>query len=73
MVNNFVPEWKRIPFPLIVLCNFVLTPNRTHPATTYGYEQPSPAGHAQVLKKLQPTELTARCEKERTKTLAMLG
>ena len=51
MVNNFVPEWKRIPFPLIALRNFVLTPNRTHPATTYGYKMLSPAGHAQVLKK----------------------
>ena len=51
MVNDFVPEWKHIPFPLTVLHNFVLTPNRTHPATTYGYEQPSPAGHAQALKK----------------------
>ena len=51
MVNNFDPKRKRIPFPLIVLGNFVLTPNRTHPATTYGYAQPSPMGHAQVLKK----------------------
>ena len=59
--------------PLIALCNFVLTPNQTHPAMTYGYEQPSPAGHAQVLKKLQPMELMGRCEKERIKTKAMLG
>ena len=51
MVNNFVLEWKHIPFSLIVLCNFVLTPNQTHPAMTYGYEEPSPAGHAQVHKK----------------------
>ena len=36
--------------PLIALRDFVLTPNRTHPAATYGYEQPSPTGHAQVLK-----------------------
>ena len=27
MVNNFVPERKRIPFPLTVLRNFILTPN----------------------------------------------
>ena len=51
MVNKFVPEQNCIPFPLIALRNFVLTPNRTHPATTYGYAQPSPMGHAQVLKK----------------------
>ena len=51
MVNNFIPERKHFPFPLIVLRNFVLTPNQTHPATTYGYEQPSPAVHAQALKK----------------------
>ena len=73
MVNNFVPERKRFPFPLIVLHNIVLTPNRTHPAMTYGYEQSSPTDHAQVLKKLQPTKLMGRCEKERTKTIAMLG
>ena len=36
--------------PLITLHDFVLTPNRTHPTTTYGYEQSSPTGHAQVLK-----------------------
>ena len=35
--------------PLITLCDSVLTPNRTHPATTYGYKQPSLAGHAQLL------------------------
>ena len=35
---------------MIALRNFVLTPNRTHPAMTYGYEQPSLVGHAQVLK-----------------------
>ena len=51
MVNNFVPEWKHIPFPLTDLRNFVLTPNWMQPATTYGYEQLSPVGHAQVLKK----------------------
>ena len=73
MVNNSVPKQKHFPFLLIVLRNFVLTPNRMRPAMTYGYEQPSPTGHAQVLKKLQPTELTGRCEKERTKTIAMLG
>ena len=59
--------------PLITLRNFVLTPNRTHPATTYGYEQLSPTGHAQVLKQLQPTKLTGRREKERIKTKVMLG
>ena len=37
--------------PLIAIRNFILTPNRTHPTMTYGYEQPSPTGHAQVLKK----------------------
>ena len=51
MVNKFIPEWKHISFPLTVLRNFVLAPNRTHLATTYGYEQPSPTGHAQALKK----------------------
>ena len=35
---------------LITLRDFVLTPNRTHPATTYGYEQPSLTGHVWVLK-----------------------
>ena len=34
----------------ITLRNFVFTPNRAHPATTYDYEQSSLAGHAQVLK-----------------------
>ena len=42
---------KAHSFSLVALRNFVITPNRTHPATTYGYEQPSPTGHAQVLKK----------------------
>ena len=51
MVNNLVPEWKHIPFLLITLRNFVLTPNQTHPTMTYGYEEPSPVGHAQVHKK----------------------
>ena len=36
--------------PLIILHNFVFTPDRAHPAMTYGYEQPSLAGHAHVLK-----------------------
>ena len=36
--------------PLITLRDFVFTPDRAHPAMTYGYEQPSLAGHAQVLK-----------------------
>ena len=73
MVNNFIPEWKHFPFPLIVLRNFVLTPNRTHPTMTYSYEQPSPQAMPRFLKKLQPTELTGRCEKERTKTIATPG
>ena len=67
MVNNFVPEWKRIPFPLIVLRNFVLTPNRTHPATTYGYEQPSPAGHAQALKKATAYGTKGQVQKRKDK------
>ena len=36
--------------PLITLRDSILTPNQTHPATTYSYRQPSPVGHAQVLK-----------------------
>ena len=35
--------------PLITLRDFAFTPDRAHPATTYGYEQPSFAGHALVL------------------------
>ena len=67
MVNNFVLEWKRIPFPLIVLRNFVLTPNRTHPATTYGYEQLSPMGHAQVLKKAAAYETNRQVRRRKDK------
>ena len=36
--------------PLITLRDFIFTPDRAHPAMTYGYEQPRLAGHAQVLK-----------------------
>ena len=36
--------------PLITLCDFVFTPDRAHPAMTYGYEQPNLEGHVQVLK-----------------------
>ena len=74
MVNNFVPEWKRIPFPLIVLRNFVLIPNRTHPATTYGYEQLSPVGHAQVLKKAVAygTNGQVRKRKDKNKSYARI-
>ena len=67
MVNNFIPEWKRIHFPLIVLRNFVLTLNQTHPATTYGYEQPNPVGHAQVLKKAAAYETNGQVQKRKDK------
>ena len=67
MVNNFIPEWKCFPFPSIVLHNFVLTPNRMHPTTTYGYEQPSPAGHAQVLKKVAAYETNRQVRKRKGK------
>ena len=59
---------KAHSIPLITLRDFVLTPNQTHPTMTNGYEQLSLAGHAQVLKKLQPMEQTSRCKKERIKT-----
>ena len=41
---------KAHSIPLITLRDIVFTPDRAHPATTYGYEQPSLVGHAQVLK-----------------------
>ena len=72
MVNNFIPDWKRIPFPLIALRNFVLTPNRTHPATTYGYEQSSLAGHAWVLK-VAAYGTNDQVQKRKDKNKAMLG
>ena len=67
MVNNFIPERKHIPSPLIVLRNFVLSPTRTHPAMTYGYEQPSPAGHAQVLKKAATYGTNRQVQKRKDK------
>ena len=36
--------------PLIILHDFDFTPDRAHPTMTYGYEQSSLTGHAQVLK-----------------------
>ena len=74
MVNNFIPERKHIPFPLIVLHNFVLTPNRMHPATTYGHEQSSPVGHAQVLKKAAAygTNGQVRKRKDKNKSYARI-
>ena len=48
--KQLCPRMEAHSIPLITLRNFVLTPNRTHPATTYGHEQLSPEGHAQVLK-----------------------
>ena len=54
--KNFSPEQKGVPrtkghsIPLITLRDFVFTPNRAHPAMTYGYEQPSLARYARVLK-----------------------
>ena len=67
MVNNFIPERKRFPFPLIVLRNFVLTPNRTHPTMTYSYEQLSPTGHAQFLKKAAAYRTNGHVRKRKDK------
>ena len=54
--------------PLIAQRNFVLTPNRTHPATTYGYEQPSPMGHAQALKKAAAYGTNGQVRKRKDKS-----
>ena len=50
MVKQLRPRMKAHSILLIALRDFVLTPNRTRLTMTYGYEQPSPVGHAQVLK-----------------------
>ena len=57
---------------LITLCDFVFTPDRAHPATTYGYEQSSLAGHAQVLK-VAAYETNGQVQKRKDKNKAMLG
>ena len=57
---------------MITLRDFVLTPNRTHPATTYGYEQPSLTGHTQVLK-VAAYRMNGQVRKRRDKNKAMLG
>ena len=46
----FLPKTKGHSIPLIILHDFVFTPDRAHPATTYGYEQLSLVGHARALK-----------------------
>ena len=54
--KNFLPKRKGVArtkghsIPLITLRDFVFTPDQAHLAMTYGYEQPSLMGHAQVLK-----------------------
>ena len=59
--------------PLITLRNWRFQPpDRSYPATTYGYEQLSLTGHAQVLKVAAYGSM-GRCEKERTKNKATQG
>ena len=45
-----VARAKGHSIPLITLRNFVLTPDRSHPAMTYGYEQLSLVGHTRAPK-----------------------
>jgi hypothetical protein len=57
---------------LITLRDFTLTPDRLHPATTYGYEPLSLTGHALVLKVVAyGTNGQVRRRKDENK--AMLG
>ena len=63
---------KAHSIPLITLCDFVLTPDRAHPATTYGYEQPSLTDHTQVLK-AAAYGMNGQVWKRKDKNKAMLG
>jgi hypothetical protein len=71
--KNFSLEQKGVArtkghsIPLFTLRDFVFTPNRAHPTTTYGYEQPSLAGHARVLQ-VAAYGLKGWCKKDRIKT-----
>ena len=56
--------------PLITLRNFIFTPDRAHPATTYGYEQPNLVGHARVLK-VAAYETNEQVRKRKDKNKAM--
>ena len=74
MVKSFLPNGRAFhSIPLITLCDFVFTPNRAYPATTYGSKQPSLAGQAQVLKRCSLWNDQASAKKERVKNKAMLG
>ena len=57
---------------MITLHDFVFTPDREHPAMTYGYEQPSLAGNAQVLK-VAAYGTNGQVQKRKDKNKAMLG
>ena len=63
---------KAHSIPLITLYDFVLTPNRTHPAMTYDYEQPSLTSHTQVLK-VAAYRMNGQVRKRKDKNKAMLG
>ena len=58
--------------PLITIRDFVFTPDRAHPAMTYGYEQPSLAGYARVLK-VAAYGTNGQVRKRKDKNKAMLG
>ena len=57
---------------LITLCDFVFTPDRAHPAMTYGCEQSSFMGHAWVLK-VTAYGTNGQVQKRKNKNKAMLG